>query len=264
MSRKIGITMVTGLLMVSSPIAFAQTRPLNAGLGLGQERAILHPALSALNMQNRFEQRRVKAQDQIQQIQENVRMRNQQLRVKAEERIAQIRDQQKQRLAQNLSGQFDHLNQVWTKHFAQVLDHYSIIFQKIQDRANFAAARGQNISATSAAIQSAQTAVTTAQNAVATQAAKSYEFALPATTTGGMVATSTATSTPAAQTQLIQDIRTSAQSLRSELFKDLFALHNGPMLNARTAVQGALQSLSQIPGVDAGNATSTVATSTNQ
>ena len=263
MSRKIGIAMVTGLLMASSSIAFAQTRPLNAGFGLGQERAILQPTLSALNMQNRIEQRRVRAQDQIQQIQENVRARNQQLRVRAQERISQIQDKQKQKLAQNLSGQFDHLNQVWTKHFAQVLDHLATILQKIQDRANFVATKGQNISATNTAIQSAQTAIAAAQSAVATQAAKSYELVLPVAATD-TTATSTATSTPVAQTQLIQDIRASAQSLRAELFKDLFALHTGPMLNARTAVQSALQALSQIPGVDAGNATSTVATSTNQ
>lgn len=249
--------------MVSSSIAFAQTRPLNTGLGLGQERAIFHPTLSAFNMQNRFEQRRVKAQDQIQQIQENVRVRNQQLRVRAEERIAQIRDQQKQRLAQNLSRQFDHLNRVWTKHFAQVLDHYTIILQKIQDRANFVATKGQNISATDSAIQSAQAAIATAQSAVATQAAKSYELALSISTTG-TTASTTSTSTPVAQTQLIQDIRNAAESLRAELFKDLFALHNGPMLTARTAMHAALQALSQIPGVDAGDATSTVATSTNQ
>ena len=183
--------------------------------------------------------------------------------MKVQERIAQIRDQQKQRLAQNLSGQFDHLNQVWTKHFAEVLDRYITILQKIQDRANFAATEGQNITTTNAAIQAAQAAITTAQNGVAAQAAKSYELTLSAAVTG-VTATSTATSTPVAQAQLIQEIRTSAQSLRSELFKDLFALHNGPMLNARTAMQNALQTLSQIPGVDAGNATSTVATSTNQ
>ncbi len=68
MSRKIGIAMVAGLLLVSSSITFAQTRQLNSGLGLGQQRAVLQPTLSALNVQNRIEQRRVRAQDQIQQI----------------------------------------------------------------------------------------------------------------------------------------------------------------------------------------------------
>lgn len=186
--------------------------------------------------------------------------RGAEMRQMAQERIAAIQDKVKQRIAQNLSGIFDRLNQVWTQHFSQLLDRYAAILQKIQDRANAAAANGKDVTATNTAIQAAQAAIASARTAVAAQAAKTYVPNLSSATT----TVTAATSTPQGQGQIIQGLKDAFQTLRTQLFSDLFALRDGPMTDTRKAVQSALQTLGKIPGVDQGNATSTEATSTNQ
>lgn len=183
--------------------------------------------------------------------------RRAEMRQIAQDRIVAIQDKVKQKLAQNLSSIFDRLNQVWTQHFSQLLDRYAAILQKIQDRANAAAASGKDVTATNTAIKAAQVVITNARTAVAVQAAKTYTFELSATST----VVTAATSTLRGQGQIIRELQTSFKALRKQLFADLFALRDGPMTDTRTAVQSALQTLGQIPGVDQVNVTST-ATST--
>ncbi len=182
------------------------------------------------------------------------------MRQMAQDRIAAIQDKVKQQLAERLATQFNQINQVWTQHFSQMLDRYTAILQKIQDRATAAASAGKDVTATNAAIQAAQAAITSARAAVAAQAAKTYTLDLSATSTP----VTAATSTPEGQGQIMQGLKDAFQTLRQQLFGDLFALRDGPMTDTRTAVQSALQTLGQIPGVDQVNATSTEATSTNQ
>ena len=55
----------------------------------------------------------------------------------------------------------------------------------------------------------------------------------------------------------MQSLRKSFQTLHSSLFKDLFALRDGAMKDARGAVQNALQTLGTIPGVDEDDTTAT-------
>lgn len=182
-----------------------------------------------------------------------------QMQAMVQQRLASIQDKVKQQLAQHLAGQFDHRNKVWTDHFSQMLDRYAAILQKIQDRASAASASGKDVTTTNVTIQAAQTAIASARTAVAAQAAKTYTLDLSSATT-----VTAATSTAAGQGQIMQGLRTSFQSLHDILFKDLFALRDGPMTDTRKAMQSALQTLGQIPGVDQVNATSTEATSTNQ
>ena len=59
------------------------------------------------------------------------------------------------------------------------------------------------------------------------------------------------------QEKIVQGLRTAFKKLHETLFKDLFALRDGPMKDARRALQNAHQALSKIPGVDERNATST-------
>lgn len=181
------------------------------------------------------------------------------MQAKVQQRLASIQDRVKQQLAEHLAGVFDHINQIWTDHFSKLLDRYAAILQKIQDRATAAAASGKDVTATDAAIKTAQASIASARTAVAAQAAKTYTLDLSSTTP-----VTAATSTAAGQGQIMQGLRASFQSLHDTLFKDLFALRDGPMTDTRKAVQSALQTLGQIPGVDQAHATSTEATSTNQ
>src|SRR3989344_784075 len=125
----------------------------------------------------------------------------------------------------------------------------------IQDRADIAAGKGRDVTTATAAIQSAQAAIESARAAVTAQAAKAYVLDTSA------VAVTTSTTTPSGQVELMKNLRTSFQNLHKTLFKDLFALRDGPMKDARKAVQSALQTLGKIPGVDEETATSAAATS---
>ncbi len=282
------------VLLLSASVVFAQGRPASAGSGInsGIENSY-HPSSSVYASSSATSTQsppqgsaRIPAQGQAgatgyrpattgsttpggmratgQSYAADGQARGAEMRQMAQNRIAAIQDKVKQQLAQNLSGIFDRLNQVWTQHFSQLLDRYAAILQKIQDRANAAAASGKDVTATNTAIQAAQAVIASARAAVAVQAAKTYILELSATST----AVTAATSTPQGQAQIIQGLQDSFQALRKQLFADLFALRDGPMTDTRTAVQSALQTLGKIPGVDQVNvtstATSTGATSTNQ
>jgi hypothetical protein len=162
-------------------------------------------------------------------------------RERVTQRVAEIKDKVRQVRAQKLSGQFDNLNATWTDHFMNLLDRYEAIVQKIQTRADIAAGTGKDVTAVTAAIQTAKTAISDARAEVTTQVAKTYT---------PTVADSEETTTQADQEVIIKNLRESFQNLHSTLFNDLFALRDGAMKNTRTAVQSALQSLSAIPGVD--------------
>ena len=161
-------------------------------------------------------------------------------REKIKQRIADIRDKKKQETAAKIAGQFEKLNKKWTDRFTEQLGRLGEILMKIQERSDIAATKGNDTSAVNAAIQTAQTAITTAQAAVTAQAAKTYVLNASAVTT------TVATTTDKGQENLIKGLRTQFQSLHKALFKDLFALRDGVMKNARSAVQGALKTLSQI------------------
>ena len=230
--RTIGIVSSAAAVFLSGTIAFAQGRPANAGTGVG---AFVEST-----------------QERVQTIREQNQIQAEKHREQLAQRLAGIKDKVKQKHALRLSTQFDNLNSTWTDHFVKMLTRYEAILQKVQDRANIAASNGKDIAATNAAIQSAKAAIESARTAIIAQAAKTY------TPDASAVTTNTSTTTNS-QAQLIQDLKSSFKSLHNTLFKDLFALRDGPMTDARKAVQNALQTLAQIPGVNEGNASSTPA-----
>jgi F0F1-type ATP synthase membrane subunit b/b' len=191
-----------------------------------------------------IENAREETKTRIETAREEAKTRMEAQREKAKERLADIRDKKKQELALKLAEQFDKLNKKWTDHFIQQLDHYDSILLKIKERADIAATNGKNIASTTSAIQSANTAIASARTAVVAQAAKTY------TLNTSTVTTTVATTTVSGQDELMKGLRTAFQDLHKTLFKDLFAVRDGVMKNARAAVRGALQALIQIPNVD--------------
>lgn len=187
---------------------------------------------------------REEAKQKIETAREAAKERMKSQREKAKQRLSDIRDKAKQQMAERIANQFDTLNKKWTDHFIQQLEHYSDVLLKIEERANIASTSGKDIQATTAAIVSAKTSIETARTAVIAQAAKTYVL------NTASVTTTVATTTASGQDQLMKGLRTEFQNLHKALFKDLTLLRDGVMKNARTAVQSALQTLSQIPGVD--------------
>ena len=139
------------------------------------------------------------------------------------------------------------MNKKWTDRFTEQLGHLGNVLLKIQERADIAATNGKDVSAVNTAIQAATTAIAAAKAVVTAQAAKTYTLHASA------VGTADATDTTNGQDELIKKLRTAFQELHKTIFNDLKALRDGEMKNARSAVQGALQALSQVPKVDDDN-----------
>ena len=173
------------------------------------------------------------------------------------ERMADIRDKVKQEKAQALATRFDTLNATWTDRFMQLLDHYDALLGKMQNRATIAENAGKDVASTTLAIQLAKTAIANARAAIVAQAAKTYAL-------DPSLISTTATSTASGQEKIMRSLRTSFQVLHAGLFKDLFALRDGAMKDARKAVQNVLQTLSVIPHVDEDNDATSTESKSNQ
>ncbi len=150
---------------------------------------------------------------------------------KIENRINDIKDKVKQEIAKNLAKQFDNINSTWTDKFMNQLDRYDSVLVKI-------ASSTSSTASTTLAIQSAKTAILNARTAVVAQAAKIYAL-------DPSIIPATATSTPSGQEKIMKSIRASFQNLHKALFKELFALRDGLMKDARNAVQKAIKTLKQ-------------------
>lgn len=196
-------------------------------------------------------------QERMQAMRDAAQVRMTSLKEKMANRVSDIEDKVKQDAAKSIAGQFENLNNVWTDKFMNQLDRYVTIVQKMQARADIAASTGKDVTAANAAIQSALTALATAKADVVAQGAKTYVVDTSAFPT-------VSTTTPSGQTKIMQEFRKSFQALHTTLFKDLFALRDGAMKDARTTVQAALQVLGQVPGVDEDNNNATSTAKSNQ
>lgn len=242
--KTLGIVSAAAAVLLSGTVAFAE--------GKAETRA----AIASTTRAEKSDYRAMMAsstQERMQTMREEAKTRMTSLREKMTKRVSDIEDKVKKEAAKNIAGQFENLNTVWTDKFMNHLDRYVTIVQKMQARASIAASTGKDVTTVDAAIQAALTALATAKADVVAQAAKTYVV-------DTSVFPTVSTTTPSGQTKIMQEFRKSFQTLHKELFKDLFALRDGPMKDARTAVQAALQALGQVPGVDEDkneNATST-------
>lgn len=209
---------------------------LSAGFALAQTPTRLEELREAA------EARAQKARGEVQGRRDEAQVKIKEHRENVRERIAQIKDQQKQKAAEKITNQMDHINDVWTNHFVNVLDRLDAVLQKIKSRTEKAGANGADVSGVNTAIASAETAIATARTAVALQAEKTYVPTIPSLTEN--------TSTTIGQDNLVGELRKSFKELRNQLFADLTALRDGVMKDTRIAVKDAARALSQIPHVD--------------
>lgn len=153
-------------------------------------------------------------------------------------KISQIKDPNKKYAAENITDQFDHVNQIWTDHFALVLSQLEAVLTKMEVQKNRILANGGNGAELDAAINSARVKITEARDKVNTQAATTYLIdpaKLPMQTT-----------TTAGQNALVSQMRTQFKEKRDALLQDLFALRNGPMQEARDATKTAFETLNTL------------------
>lgn len=220
------IVFMAGLLMLSAGLAHAENPRLEQLREAAKARAE--------QTQERILQLRQQAQERMAQAKEN-----------AKNRINQISDAKKRAIAQRIVDQLNHVNQVWTNHFANVLDRLDDVLQKIQSRTDKVAANGTDVSSVATAIQKAKTAIATARTAVTAQAQKTYALNLSTIPQG------------TDQGALVSQLRNQFKTLHEQLRKDLTALRDGVIKDARQAVHDALQALRQLPHVDEEPATNT-------
>ncbi len=265
----VGITGAVAALLLSTSVAFAQESDAGvSGVNVSvraqveieraaQVRAEATAVSTARAAMERNELLRVKAMnaatagERVQAVREGAQERAKVEREKANERMKDIRDEKRQEKMQRFATQLESLNERWTNRFAEQLDRLSAVVKKMESRSAIAAANGKEVTAANAAIQIAKNVIETAQAGVTAQATKTYTLDL------STIPTSVAASTPKGQGELMKGVKDSFQTLHKALFKDLFALRDGPMTVARKAVQDAHQALSKIPGVDGSTATST-------
>ena len=247
--RIVGIISCAAGLLLSTDVAFARDQATSTtnGNNKGELRGLVATTTSEENAKN--------ARDLMQSVRADAQTRMTAQREKMTQRMTEIKDKVKQAQAQKIAKQFENLNSTWTDHFMNLLDRYDAIVQKMQDRAAIAAEKGKDSTAATTAIQVAKTSIANARTVVTVQAAKTYTPAV----------TDSATPTTASgQESMMKEFRSSFQTLHSTLFNDLFALRDGPMKDARTAVQSALQSLGTIPGVDDEKSATTTEKKSNQ
>ena len=261
--RIIGIAGGTiAMLLSASTVAFAEETSVNVRARVNASGKSPSVLVASTTLKERKEAAQVRlqgaredAQARLLDAREKAQERVKQVRERAQKRVEDIRDKAKKEMAKRLAAQFDRLNSTWTDHFAQTLDRLDAILQKITDRAATAASAGKDVTATDASIATAKTAIASARTAVSAQAAKTY------TLDASVVVTTSATTTDSGQGELMNGLRTAFKGLHQALFNDLFALRDGAMKDARSAVQEALRTLSQVSGVDEVQATSTAAVS---
>src|SRR3990167_5757261 len=135
------------------------------------------------------------AKQQVQQLREQAQDKAKQMREDSKQKINKIKDQKKRDAAVRIADQLNHINQVWTDHFANVLDKLDATLQKIKSRTEKASAAGRDVSTVNTAIQNAENAIASARTAVANQAQKTY--------TVDTTAITQATSTTSEQNNLV-------------------------------------------------------------
>lgn len=191
---------------------------------------------------NNAKSRSQEAKQQIQQVREQAQTQIKKIREAAKDKISQIKDKKKQETASKIADRLGRINQVWTDHFTNVLDRLDAVLQKVESRTEKASANGKDVSAVKFAIQNALDKISAARTAVASQAQKTYVINAAAVTG--------TTSTASRQSNLVAGLREQFKALRDQLFGDLKSLRDGPMKNAKTAVQDAIKELSKVPNVD--------------
>ena len=232
MFRTAGVVGTAAVLLFSATVAFAQERPREI-------KSNVKPAATVMNQRaaNRVataSTTRAAAKERVQAVREEAQTRAKALREKAAARVAEVKDAAKKRTAEKLTAQFDGLNAKWTNHFLELLDRYEAVVEKLQARVDTAAGAGTDATAVAAAMESATAAIESARAAVTAQAARTYTLD---------VSTVTTSTTDQGQSELMRGLRASFQSLHRALFKDLYALRDGPMKDVRKAVQSAIATL---------------------
>lgn len=249
--RTVGAIGTVTALLLSAGVAFAATKPaVTAATAERTEvRNVRAVATTTLRSGN---ERKVAStsQERMKAKREEAQAKGTAKREKVAQRIKDIEDKAKKEAAQKIAEQFENLNKTWTDKFMNQLDKYDAIVQKMQARSSTAAAAGKDVTVANTAIGAAVTAIATAKEDVTAQAAKTYVLDTSTLPT-------TSTTTPAGQTKLVQELRKKFQTMHTALFKDLFALRDGPMKDARKALENALKALGKVPKVDDDKETAT-------
>ncbi len=251
--KKIAVGGVGILLWASALIAFAQTQvPAGTKQDLREKAQTIREETrtnvqgirqaaktSVQNVRKEIEAKREELKKQLEATREEAKKRveaaretaKEAVKVKREElkkRLGEIKDERKKAAATRLDEQMNRLNERWTTHFTDVLDHLDDVLGKIQIRADKAVSLGKDVSAVKTAVDAAKVAIASARTAVETQAKKTY------------IATITSDA----------KLGEAFKSVRDQLHKDLTDLRDGPVKNARDAVQNAARSLGGVPKVD--------------
>lgn len=248
--RNIGVASTAMAALLSATLVFAEDKPASARAAMEDKRGEVRA------IRQEIKDIREEAKKDIKDVREDARNKVEEKRDQMKKRLADIKDTAKQKEAARIADQLESINKNWTDHFVNVLDHLDTILKKVESRSEKARAGGQNATSTDSAVTVAKTAIADARTAVSLQAAKTYVVDV------STISTTTATSTAKGQGELMKGLRAAYKNLHKQLFQDLYALRDGVMKTARTAVQNAVQTLRAYK-VEDGRATSTESNQNN-
>ena len=150
------------------------------------------------------------------------------------QRLLGFKDKVKQQVVLRLGTNMTDLNTRMVDNFSGALDKLDQVLTSVSSRADKAEANGKDVSAVRTAITAAQGAIAAARALVSTQSGKVYSINVQSEST----------------------VKADASSTKQLLEADLKAVQAG-VRAAREAVGKTLQALTQIPGVDSEETTST-------
>ncbi len=171
----------------------------------------------------RLKQAREEFQNKIQAIKEELKTKLQDAKDKLRVKLQKVKDQKKISSVENINDQLQKLNERWTDHFVDVIDHLSDVLVKIGGRADKLSVNNVNVASVKNLMNTASTTIASARTAIATQAAKVYTINVTT------------------ETNLKTDVGKTRQALHSDLVKlrDI-------VFGARNAVHNAAQELSKL------------------
>lgn len=179
----------------------------------------------------------------IQELRSQNQEKAKEMKEKIQAKMSQIKDVDKKDAARKISDKFDQINEIWTDHFTNVLDKLDALLVKIKSRRDKAASNGNDVSLVDGAIRETESNIAIARTDVANQALRLYLIDV------------SSMSSNTDQDTLLSQFREKFKILRDQLFTDLTVLRDGPMQEARSSMQDALQSLTEVPNIDQESAT---------
>lgn len=174
-----------------------------------------------------LEERREEFKSAIEAKREEVKAQVEAKRAELKTKLQVLRDDRRQQIVERIYVNVNELNTRMTKHFLEVLGNIEKVLERVESRADKAAANGLDVAAVRTAIGNAEAKIAASRAAVEAQAAKAYTVTVVGSST----------------------LKSDVAAVRDALRNDLTAVRE-TVRAAHDAVRLSAVTLAQIPRID--------------